>query len=596
MCISLEECITNLYNSLEEDESVDIELTDISQDQIQKKEDTNTNGDCDAISAYTNDHINEASSSISHMYESSYLPMVNGGNDVYRASSNSTDRLMPVCEDMSSNSTDILIPTKCYEPRIHNDLISSLQSAYLEGVRDGVYISHYNECYSRLPIYRNTSEKSLVESFVKIDYQQNIIQSGTQLEIKEFHNTSLTSANYASSQYVKITDLLTPYNRTIIYGDSHVGKSFAALEMISGIVFQRNCFFLKSDTTVSACYIDSKSDGDYFKKRIFQLNKSRYCNIHFISARFEMLSRYNIQDSIINYLVSNNIKVVFIDDIVSLFPDTVPENIKNIIEFIKTLEQKSIAVVLVNTTDVATCKLIESCENVLHVKGRKQIRADFENDNRKIPTVLARAFEVTSGAVVRIEVEKCNVCPELENQPFYYRLPINDVWEEITLDTEPCEIAQKCTPTPQDDDCAMQPSGDTNEKEYGSLTTDEQEVIVAAHIFDKVKNAIIQKLLTCGHSTASTALSGLCKKGLLQKENTGPATIYTLTEHAHAMLRAINIEELLRSEDTSAHAFVSRLCEKGLLRTEGTGSATVYKLTGDAHEMLRASKGSKCSH
>ncbi len=233
-------------------------------------------------------------------------------------------------------------------------------------------------------------------------------------------------------------------HRTLVYGDSNVGKSYVLQCIALGYSTGNPSFFFFATSPSKVVYIDGEM-ADSFFSRLNQLhdgNNEQYLkdNLKVIPSRGISLTYESIQNNILNNLKFFKPALVIIDNLISLLPDAVKGNTNNLLSFVRNIESIGAAVIIVHHTgkDAKTYKgaieLVALCQNVIHLKGRKQITEEFEKENLKMSLPLARAIESReNGPVISMLVEKCKVCPALERQPHYYCLPIDGKWERINV-------------------------------------------------------------------------------------------------------------------------------------------------------------------
>ena len=161
-------------------------------------------------------------------------------------------------------------------------------------------------------------------------------------------------SSHVSSSDVTMRDLFKASQRTMIFGDTNVGKSYIAQYMALSISSGEECFCFSKSNPSRVVYLDGEM-GDTFISRLKmlsggELNPLAKQNLKCIPLRGGDVCASHNKEIVINELESFSPNVVFIDNIISLFGEAVKGNVGPLKSFVEELEKKSIAVVLVHHT------------------------------------------------------------------------------------------------------------------------------------------------------------------------------------------------------------------------------------------------------
>lgn len=369
---------------------------------------------------------------------------------------------------------------------------------------------------------------------------------------------SLSSAHVSSSE-VNLIDLFKASQRTMLFGDTNVGKSFFAQELALSISSGAECFCFSKSKPAKVVYLDGEM-GDTFVPRLkmlcgCELNPLVKQNLKVKPLRGEDVSVPKNKEHLINELESFLPSVVFIDNIISLFDEAVKGRVDPLKLFVETLEKNGIAVVLVHHTSKSAetykgpIELAALCQNVIHLKSRAQIVEAFAKEDRGVPPRMAALMGAKDvGPLVSMSFSKCKICPELEKETHYYYLPINGQWTSLNLDealVTPTDLKNVCgtgdNPNPELTEVeeeileavrVYEKAADTGTKAMATPVvelTDEQQQVLEAAKKSPISNKVVRNILNCSESKATNILCKLCQANYLRRTGQGPTTKYYLS-------------------------------------------------------------------
>jgi len=396
------------------------------------------------------------------------------------------------------------------------------------------------ECVSALA--RRINEKSVPYERKEISLQQKTIQDGRSaiedmVRPRSFDEMASSACINISSDKLTIKDFFTSNYRTMVYGDSNVGKSFFMQQLALSCATGAPAFFLSASAPAKVMYIDGEMDKS-FKIRMNQLLNGKEStmlneNLKVIQARGLSLSNTEVREAVLNELRKFNPDLVITDNIFSFLPEAVKGNTESMLDFVRAIEKIRAAAAFVHHTGKdgksfkGAVELAALCQNVIHLKGKEQIKEAFLKEECQIPLPLAAAIDdKQNGTVISVEVEKCKASPELEGKPQFYRLPMGGIWTPITIGDE-----KEAAPTASEVNQVAEETEDTSctqHTESPELTEEEQEIIKYVKEKGRITNGDVRKLFGCEHSKASNLLTGLHKKGILVRRPKGRETYYNL--------------------------------------------------------------------
>lgn len=277
-------------------------------------------------------------------------------------------------------------------------------------------------------------------------------------EVKESHNNTITEDDpkfcityFQDIKNVKplnnkhplsVSDLFTALHTALIWGYSNAGKTFFSAELATSLSTGTPCFFLSAPTPSKVCYIGGEGNMVDFKSLCLQLMKNRpeYHDLlnknlgcYVIKGGLNILNDKN-QDEIIDCLLKNKTKYLFIDNLISLASSASNNNPSQLFKFVHKIEKIGIAVILIHHANKdkqeikGSVDLVSRCQNVLHLEGREQF-TEKETYSVAMKTALA-----DDGPVTRITVDKCKVAPHFERRSVVYRVPVSGTWEWVEGD------------------------------------------------------------------------------------------------------------------------------------------------------------------
>ena len=349
-----------------------------------------------------------------------------------------------------------------------------------------------------------------------------------------------------------ILDIFTPDNRTLIYGSYNAGKSYVAQDIAISAVFGCDSFFLKASEPCAIVYFDGELGKKPFWKRIEHLSELKSIDI---KAFVERLIYKELRDKKIEEIyeeIKDQIKkikpkIAIIDNIIKFFREAEHGNIERLMNFVMDLEKAGIAVILIHHAkkDGGTYKGAMEIEalsqNALFLKDRDEIISSFKKEKIELPAILNEEIEACNGPVVGFYGKKCKVCPDLERKTFYYKLPKDGVWQPIDVEKTNRELRDNVVT--EDTSCDQEIL--TCNSIPHELTADEEMIIGKAHEKGFIKTSMVEDLLSCKDSSASSKLGNLTKTGWLIRKGDGRGTSYILSNKAIEYVKAKNSSNII---------------------------------------------------
>ncbi|MBR4607838.1 MAG: hypothetical protein IKO41_16645 [Lachnospiraceae bacterium] len=123
----------------------------------------------------------------------------------------------------------------------------------------------------------------------------------------------------------------------------------------------------------------------------------------------------------------------------------------------------------------------------------------------------------------------------------YYKLPKDGVWQSINIEQSNIELRADVVT----EDAGPYQEELNNNNISNELTVDEEKILVKAYKKRYVKTSMVENLLGCKDSSASSKLGDLTKSGWLIRKGNGRGTIYTLSGKAIEYLKAKNSSNLI---------------------------------------------------
>lgn len=364
-------------------------------------------------------------------------------------------------------------------------------------------------------------------------------------------------SSHASSSEVTLADLFRPSQRTMMFGDSNVGKSYVMQYIALAFATGEACFCFHKSKPARIVYLDGEL-GDSFVPRLIMLNGGDLNslvrkNLKVMTLRGMSLDNLGSKEAIIHKIEGFSPNLVIADNIISLFGEAVKGNVAPLKSFVEMLEKAEIAVALVHHTGKTAetykgpIELEALCQNVIHLKGRTQIEDEFSKEGMPVPPRMAALKGAKDiGPVVSMSFKKCKICPELEKFKNYYYLPINGQWSPLCLERESTPfygvkndavdihpnakllVAENLT---SDTSMICDGSHDTGTNFIANPPVeliDEQRRILEAAEKSKITNASVRTLIRCSESKASNLLKDLVDMKLLRRLGSGRSTEYTI--------------------------------------------------------------------
>lgn len=243
---------------------------------------------------------------------------------------------------------------------------------------------------------------------------------------------------------LSVSDLLNALHTALIWGYSNAGKTFFSAELAISLSTGTPCFFLSAPTPSKVCYIGGEGNKVDFKSLCLQLMKNRpeYHDLlnknlgcYVAKGGLNILNDKN-QDEIIDCLLKDKTKYLFIDNLISLSSSASNNNPSQLFKFVHKIEKIGISVILIHHANKdkqeikGSVDLISRCQNVLHLEGREQF-TEKATYSLAMKTALA-----DDGPVTRITIDKCKIAPHFERRSVVYRVPVSGTWEWVEGDIQ----------------------------------------------------------------------------------------------------------------------------------------------------------------
>lgn len=353
-------------------------------------------------------------------------------------------------------------------------------------------------------------------------------------------NEIMDSPEISIDTYPSLDLLIKPHFILFMWGGSHTGKSFILLTFILGIASGTQAFFFAgSKIPRNVLLLDGELAKDQFKQRIKQLtqnnhslfesvNKHIRCHFARETGSLDLLNSEH-QKTILARIRQDNIKVLAIDNLISLADKALKGRINELFDFFYSIERAGAAVIFVNhaTKDNYDFKgpsnIRDKSQTIIHIEGRKTL-IDDENSSETVKYALKNSEDI----VVRLNFDKCKLPPNLNEKYGIYHLPVNGSWNylegNVPVDTP------LCVTTLDDDETDDQTSSieDFNNADslFSDLTEDQQELYKLFLGREKVSRADVQAHFKWGEDKAGNELKALKEKQLIVPVGSGRSTMY----------------------------------------------------------------------
>ena len=314
-----------------------------------------------------------------------------------------------------------------------------------------------------------------------------------------------------------------------MWGGSNTGKSFILLTFILGIASGTQAFFFAgSNIPRNVLLLDGELTNDQFKQRLKQLTRNKhslfesvkkhiFCHFARETGSLDLLNPEH-QKKILARIRQDNIKVLAIDNLISLADKALKGRTNELFDFFYSIEREGAAVIFVNhaTKDNDECKgpsnIRDKSQTIIHIEGRKTL-IDDENSSEAVKHALKNSEDI----VVRLNFDKCKLPPKLNEKYGIYHLPVDGNWNylegNVPVDTP------LCVTTLDDDETDDKTSSDGDLNNNDSLLcnlTEDQQALYKLFLSGKVfSRADIQEHFQWGEDKAGNELKALKKKQLI---------------------------------------------------------------------------------
>ncbi len=231
--------------------------------------------------------------------------------------------------------------------------------------------------------------------------------------------------------------IFSPGSITLIWGSSHSGKSTCALTCACGLASGKGVFcFTANSTPIKVLYIDGESTKHLAKERLDRVTANNYNqelldkNLIYMGCRGQGISFTdpNFQKNLLQFIKDNKIKVVFFDNLISLFDSaSFGSKVDLLFAFFYELEKLGVAVCFIHHANKegnmfkGSADLESKSQTVFYIEGNEQINYQAEQDDN-IENGLAQP------SLLRITCKKCKDPQELTGQHGMYQLSPAEGW------------------------------------------------------------------------------------------------------------------------------------------------------------------------
>lgn len=331
---------------------------------------------------------------------------------------------------------------------------------------------------------------------------------------------------------VEMRKMFSPQNATLLWGPSNAGKSWVSIQIAVSLATGTACFIWAASKPCKVGYFDGEVRND-LKARVNQLlqtggnNELLKKNFQHITpeANFDMLNAKH-QEKFITLLKEHRIECLLIDNLLSLAPKIINNNVSSYFDFIGRLKEIGISVITIHHANKSEgeykgpADLAALHQNVIHIEGRDQLAAKNKQNpmefNDKGCAEIQTAIASEDRVVIKMTATKTKVNPWVENKPFFFKLPFGRGWEQVGNYSAANAIAG-----PVEEDQTMS---------HDDLTENEQKTMqyFMQNPDRAIRNADIQQLLKLGEGACRNILNKLTERRMIEKHDTGIKTRYKL--------------------------------------------------------------------
>lgn len=353
-------------------------------------------------------------------------------------------------------------------------------------------------------------------------------------------NEIMDSPEISIDTYPSLDLLIKPHFILFMWGGSHTGKSFILLTFILGIASGTQAFFFAgSEIPRNVLLLDGELTKDQFKQRIKQLtqnnhslfesvNKHIRCHFARETGSLDLLNPEH-QKKILARIRQDNIKVLAIDNLISLADKALKGRINELFDFFYSIEREGAAVIFVNhaTKDNYDFKgpsnIRDKSQTIIHIEGRTTL-IDDENSSEAVKYALKNSEDI----VVRLNFEKCKLPPNLNEKYGIYHLPVNGNWNylegNVPVDTPLCVTTLGDDET--DDKTSSAGDLNNNDSSLCNLTEDQQALYKLFLRGERFSRAEVQEHFQWREDKAGNELRALKSSQLITALGSGSKTTY----------------------------------------------------------------------
>lgn len=362
--------------------------------------------------------------------------------------------------------------------------------------------------------YRGDSSNEIIEFLPWRELNGGDIEVGGQITTRMFFNAA---------------------NTTLIYGESDAGKSWFTLQIVIALATGQGVFGLTASPPVKVLYLDGEI-GCAFAPRVQQLAKNLdQDEMALLNENLKVRTLVNSQellerpDEILAVLEKEKAKVLIIDNLLSLAPQSWRGKSEQFFDFLRQIKSMGIAPIINHHTDksgetyLGSVSISSLSQNIIRLTKARDFLRESEKHQKLEPKELNNVFseaETGKGPFVRMCLEKTKIAPYWLNESIYLCLPVGGTWQQLSNWPDP-------------DKNSKSPSGRISEfspelkDKIIDLPPDEKKAM--EYIISNrggVKREDIDRACSCKEAKSQKILKFLLEKNLIFKVGEGKSIIY----------------------------------------------------------------------
>jgi|GEM_PF-4577284 len=387
-------------------------------------------------------------------------------------------------------------------------------------------------------------EKLLVEVGLVASKEGSQLESCDALQVTTLE-ASQNSDEIDVSAELSLDLLIQPNFILFMWGGGHSGKSFILMTLILGVATGTRAFCLSgSKQRRKVLLLDGELTKDQFRQRLSQLtqnNKALFdsasknicCYFAREAGSLDLLNPEH-QKSILARIKMDEIKVLAIDNLISLADKALKGASVRLFDFLYAVEREGVAVIFVNhaTKGNAESKGSVDIENksqtIIHIEGRKILSED-----KDLSTAVKSALEKDEGIVVRLTFDKCKLPPTLNEKYEIYHLPVHGSWNYIEGNLPVDKPLDVVTFDGETSATSISSAEDLNSIDavISKLSEDQQTLYNLFRPGNKLTRRDVQEHFNWGEDKAGKELKALKENELITAVGSGPAIAYKKSDH-----------------------------------------------------------------